>query len=80
MDGTPTLRMNEFIVAVLAANKINLGPELNESTGANLPDPVELRFQVDSQVEHLIRGAEERFDKLVAAHDLQVRQPYCVLS
>lgn len=27
MDGTPTLRMNEFVLASLAHGKIDLGPE-----------------------------------------------------
>ncbi|KAG5644914.1 hypothetical protein DXG03_007466 [Asterophora parasitica] len=70
MDGTPTLRLNEFILASLAHNKVPLGPERTESTAADLPVPTELKFTLDAQLNTLIKDAEGRFDELVGKHDL----------
>ncbi|PFH53330.1 hypothetical protein AMATHDRAFT_55212 [Amanita thiersii Skay4041] len=72
MDGTPTLRMNEYILATIALNKADLGPQRTPETGKNLPEPEELVFEVNDEVKELVRGAEKRFDELVANHDLQV--------
>jgi hypothetical protein len=47
MDGTPTLRMNEFALASLAAKKVNLGPPRTPETGKGLPIPTELKFVVN---------------------------------
>jgi carnitine O-acetyltransferase len=75
MDGTPTLRMNEFMLATLATNKIDLGPKRDTATGTNLPEPTELKFVLDSsgQLENAVRQAARRFDSLVEAHDLHVQ-------
>ncbi|KII86664.1 hypothetical protein PLICRDRAFT_114012 [Plicaturopsis crispa FD-325 SS-3] len=72
MDGTTTLRMNEFVLASLAANKVDLGAPRTASTGASLPPPTELPFVLDAKSTAYIRAAEERFDALVGAHDLHV--------
>ena len=73
MDGTPTLRMNEFVLASLALNKIGLGPARTKETGNDLPEPTELKFEVNDQVKRLVKEAESRFDELVSKHDLHVR-------
>lgn len=72
MDGTPTLRMNEFMLASLAANKIDLGPARDETTGSTLPSPTELKFELDDKTREAIKGAEQRFEELVGKHDLHV--------
>lgn len=72
-DGTPTLRMNEFILGSLAANKVDLGPARTESTASGLPEPTELKFVVDANVAKAVEGSCQRFDELVGAHDLHVR-------
>ncbi|KAK7048541.1 carnitine acetyl transferase [Favolaschia claudopus] len=59
MDGTPTLRMNEF-------------PTLGAPTNETLPSPTELAFNLNPTTRDLIKGAESRFDALVAAHELHV--------
>ena len=56
MDGTPTLRLNEFILASLAAGKIDLGPARTASTGADLEPPKELTLQAGGAV----AGAETK--------------------
>ncbi|KAJ7195467.1 acyltransferase ChoActase/COT/CPT, partial [Mycena pura] len=68
MDGTPTLRLNEFVLATLARGKADLGTP----TGEALPAPTELAFELNATTRDLIGGAEKRFDALVAEHDLQV--------
>ncbi|KAI0320157.1 acyltransferase ChoActase/COT/CPT [Amylostereum chailletii] len=69
MDGTPTLRLNEFILAALAAKKIDLGPPTPSSS---LPKPQEITFKTNATVLEDISTAEKNFDKLVGAHDLEV--------
>lgn len=76
MDGTPTLRMNEFMLATIAHNKIDLGPVRTSEIGKDLPDPVELKFDVDDKVKTLVKEAEQRFDELVGAHNLEVSSAY----
>lgn len=72
MDGTPTLRLNEFVLATIAQNKVNLGPGRTQETGKDLPEPTELTFQVNDTVKTMVTEAELRFDELVAKHDLHV--------
>jgi len=72
MDGTPTLRMNEFMLASLAANKIDLGPARTASTGANLADPTELQFELDGRCREYIDNACKHFDTLVGKEEMEV--------
>ncbi|TCD70509.1 Carnitine O-acetyltransferase mitochondrial [Steccherinum ochraceum] len=72
MDGTPTLRMTEFMMGSLAHNKANLGPERTPSTGSDLPAPTELPFALDVKTERNIKASEQEFEKLVGAHDMEV--------
>lgn len=72
MDGTPTLRMNEFVLASLAHGKVDLGPARTDSTGSDLPEPKELKFVIDSKVQKAVEDSVQRFDKLVGNHDLHV--------
>jgi carnitine O-acetyltransferase len=73
MDGTPTLRMNEFVLASLASNAADLGPARTKSTGSDLPAPKELKFIVDAKVQKAVDDSCQRFDKLVGHHELHVR-------
>lgn len=73
MDGTPTLRMNEFMLASLGANKIDLGPARTGSTGTNLAKPVELKFELDGRCQQYIDAACTHFDALVGGHEMAVR-------
>ncbi|KAF7298898.1 Carnitine acetyl transferase [Mycena indigotica] len=70
MDGTPTLRMNEFVLATLATGKADLGTP----TGETLPTPTLLPFELTSSTLSLIDGATQRFDDLVGEHELHVLQ------
>ena len=44
MDGTPTLRMTEFLLASLAQRKVDLGPS---TVSSSLPPPTELPFALN---------------------------------
>lgn len=72
MDGMPTLRMNEFVLASIAEKKAPLGPPRAGDTGKDLPEPMELKFVLDDKCKANIEGAEARFDELAAQHDLHV--------
>ncbi|KAJ7505179.1 acyltransferase ChoActase/COT/CPT [Mycena galericulata] len=70
MDGTPTLRMNEFVLATLALGKADLGPPT--PSPSPLPAPAELPFTLNATARTLIADAASRFDALLAAHELHV--------
>ena len=72
MDGTPTLRMNEFVLAFIAHGKLDLNP----TRALTLPGVEELVFELDDKVQKAIKDAEARFDELVGKHDIQV----CILN
>ncbi|KAI0643180.1 acyltransferase ChoActase/COT/CPT [Trametes meyenii] len=72
MDGTPTLRLNEFVLASLAHGKVDLGPARTPSTGADLAPPQELPFVLDAPTQKYVADAEAHFDALVAQHEMVV--------
>ncbi|EGN98050.1 hypothetical protein SERLA73DRAFT_182914 [Serpula lacrymans var. lacrymans S7.3] len=72
MDGTPTLRLNEFILASLAAKKVDLGEPRTSSTGGSLPEPRELKFDLDDRCKAFISDSCQHFNELVGKHDLHV--------
>lgn len=71
MDGTPTLRMNEFLLGSLQSNKIDLSPSTPSSS---LPPPSEITLVLDEVVKKDVEKAEKDFDELVGKHDLEVLQ------
>lgn len=72
MDGTPTLRFNEFMLASLAAGKVDLGAPRTASTGASLAQPTELKFELDARCMTYVGEACRHFDELVGRHDMEV--------
>lgn len=72
MDGLPTLRFNEFLLASLASNRVELGPTRTSATGVNLPPPTELKFELDARCMSYIDQACKHFDELVGKHELEV--------
>ncbi|UZJ51858.1 hypothetical protein CBS101457_001178 [Exobasidium rhododendri] len=68
MDGTPTLRMNDFVLSAIAANKIDFG----SSSRSDLSTPKQISFALDKNVEDHIKEAVTDFDQLKAKHDLAV--------
>lgn len=72
MDGTPTLRLNEFVLSSLAAGQVELGPERTAETGKDLEPPAELTFTLDSKTQQYVEEAQKSFDKLIGQHDMEV--------
>ncbi|KAK0542902.1 Carnitine O-acetyltransferase mitochondrial [Tilletia horrida] len=70
IDGTPTLRLNDFVLNALAANKIDLGGD--GKSGSELPAPEPISFALDAGVESAIAQSIKAFDELKAAHDLAI--------
>jgi carnitine O-acetyltransferase len=68
MDGTPTLRLNEFILGSLDAKKIDFGPP----SSSPLTPPREIVLTANDAVLADIKEAEKNFDKFVGAHELCV--------
>ena len=70
MDGTTTLRMNEFVLGSIASGKFDLN--LTKTCASTLPGVEELVFELDDNVQKAIKDSEARFDELVGKHDLEV--------
>jgi carnitine O-acetyltransferase len=70
MDGTTSLRMNEFVLASIARGNFDLNP--TKTCTSTLPGVEELVFELDDKVQKAIKGSEARFDELVGKHDLEV--------
>ncbi|KAF8502529.1 acyltransferase ChoActase/COT/CPT [Gautieria morchelliformis] len=68
MDGTPTLRLNEFMLASLAHGKVDHGPNVVRVLSA----PKELKFELDDASRGYMTQAEKDFDELVGKHELLV--------
>ncbi|SPC63476.1 probable carnitine O-acetyltransferase, mitochondrial precursor [Ustilago sp. UG-2017b] len=68
MDGTPTLRLNDFALQALQAGKIDLG----SSNRTDLPAPKQIKFKTDKTVEAKIEESIKDFDSLMGRHDLSV--------
>ncbi|KAI9146560.1 acyltransferase ChoActase/COT/CPT [Paraphysoderma sedebokerense] len=69
MDGTPTCRLNDWILDNLAKGKINHG---SSTIASNLPRPQKLRFTFNQAILDAIRSSEKSFDALVDKHELFV--------
>jgi len=69
MDGTPTLRMNEFVVSSVALGKVDHG---NPIVRPDLPAPEALRFELDTITKEQIAKAEKDYTELTDSHALQV--------
>ncbi|PWY97443.1 acyltransferase ChoActase/COT/CPT [Testicularia cyperi] len=68
MDGTPTLRLNDFALQALQAGKIDLG----SSNRTDLAAPKLLSFKTDKTVETKVQDSVKAFDELMGRHDLAV--------
>lgn len=70
MDGTATLRMNEFVLGAISHGKIT--PETGSPSEASPEEPKELAFEVDAKAQEYITLAEKNFDELIGDHELEV--------
>ena len=72
LDGTPTLRLNEFMLGGIEGGKIPL--ELSESERAKdpMPKPEEITFELDKHLEEVVAKSKQGFGEEMALQDLEV--------
>jgi hypothetical protein len=63
--------MTEFMMGSVAAGKISTG----DATSPSLPEPKELKFDLDDQSKKDIKTALSNFDQLMEQHELEVCFP-----
>ncbi|KAF8319721.1 acyltransferase ChoActase/COT/CPT [Clavulina sp. PMI_390] len=69
MDGTPTLRMNEFVCGNVVLGKVDNG---SVEVRQGLPEPEELQWEVNAEVAKYVGEAEKHYDELIGAHGMDV--------
>ncbi|WFD35970.1 carnitine O-acetyltransferase [Malassezia cuniculi] len=69
MDGTHTLRLNNFVLQSLQSKKLDLTAG---SGAASVPAPKRLEFAVDANVQKSVTESLSRFNKLMGAHNLSI--------
>lgn len=69
MDGTQTLRLNNFMLSALEAGKIDL---TGTNSGSVLDEPERLEFQVSSEVTKAAEDASSGFVELMDGQDIAV--------
>lgn len=68
MDGTQTHRLNDFVNDVIFNKKIEFGT----SARPNLPQPQEIKFNLNAKLEDSITEAKKDFDNVIGEHELSV--------
>jgi carnitine O-acetyltransferase len=71
LDGTPTLRLNEFILASLDKGVIPLELPANEQASGPLA-PSELKFDIDAKMKDIIDKSRDGFAAEMAKQDLEM--------
>ena len=72
LDGTPTLRLNEFMLASIDKGMIPLELPENERNPSPMPAPEEIVFELDKHVEGLIERSKKGFGEEMKLQDLKV--------
>ena len=68
LDGTPTLRLNEFIIASLEKGKVDLVGEAGKKGAA----PVELQWVLDDKAKASVEAAAKAHWEVMGRHNLEV--------
>lgn len=72
LDGTPTLRMNEFMLASIEKGAIPLELPENERASGSMGKPEELVFELDDKLKRDIEKSREGFAEEMSQQDLKV--------
>jgi len=72
LDGTPTLRLNEFMIGGVDAGKIPLELAGGEKATSPMPKPEEIMFEMDKHMEELVEKSKKGFAAEMALQDLEV--------
>lgn len=70
MDGTSTLRLNEFVTNAVFKNTLDFS---DSSVRSHLPDPTLIHFHVTKEVQAEIERAQKDFNEVIDAHELRVQ-------
>ena len=73
MDGTPTSRLNDWMLRSIQAKKIDFGNPV-PTPDAQLPEPNPIMFKLDAQSERFIVQAKEHFEEELSRHKISVLQ------
>lgn len=73
MDGTPTHRLSHYINEVIFRGKIELNED-SSSVSKNLPEPVEIKFVLNKEIETEIQQAKKCFEDLIGKHQLAIQR------
>ncbi|KAK4686029.1 hypothetical protein P7C73_g4101, partial [Tremellales sp. Uapishka_1] len=71
LDGTPTLRMNEFVLAGVDKGVIPLELPEGEKSTTPMPAPEELNFELDGHLRELIKKSQDGFAEEIGLQDLK---------
>lgn len=71
MDGTPTHRLNDYVNEVIFREKITFDTTTLRSS---LPEPAEIKFVLNKELEGGISRAERDFAELIGKHELKVQR------
>jgi carnitine O-acetyltransferase len=72
LDGTPTLRLNEFILAGVDKGKIPLELPAGEKNKLPMPKPEEIVIELDGPLKELVAKSQGGFAKEMGLQDLKV--------
>ncbi|OTB15643.1 hypothetical protein K445DRAFT_111732 [Daldinia sp. EC12] len=70
MDGTPTHRLNDYVNDVIFGNKLDFS---DPTVRRNLPEPLEIKFDLNEKVEAEIDRAIRDFNEVIGKHELAVQ-------
>lgn len=73
MDGTPTSRLNDWLLRSIHAKKIDMGSS-TATPDQQLPAPKAINFKLNDAAEKAIKLAEEHFDAELGPHKISVLQ------
>jgi carnitine O-acetyltransferase len=73
MDGTPTSRLNDWLLRSIQAKKIDMGSS-TPTPDNQLPAPEAVSFQLNEPSKKAIKLAEEHFDAELGPHKISVLQ------
>ena len=76
LDGTPTLRLNEFMLASIANGKIPLELPEKERNPAPMPKPEEIVFELDHKAKEAIEKSKQGFQEEMGKQQLKVCSPF----
>lgn len=72
LDGTPTLRLNEFILASIDSQKIPLELDSSETSRYSTTEPEELKFELDDKLKQIVEQSKRGFEEEMEKQDLKV--------